>query len=232
MELHLEKITDGDHATRLVLRHSLPLLYARFVCFRVFLECAAANGGITENHKRRWLLIQVAPVTLLSKSDIFFKVTQLAAGASYEYLQRAIQYECDTVKQLLSQQTTLFCVLDEAQVLPKNLDCFQSEEEDPAQGQPILRQIVHSWRNILPNLIVSGTGMSMREVESFVGSVVAKEGGPVTVTEIGGFDDEDGRRAYLEQYLPPGFLDTSEGKEIAFRVGYWLRGRFVFNAAV
>jgi hypothetical protein len=49
---------------------------------------------------------------------------------------------------------------------------------------------------------------------------------------VGGFDDEGGQRAYLEQYFPPGFLDTPEGKEIVSRVGYWLRGRFVFNAAV
>jgi len=70
----------------------------------------------------------------------------------------------------------------------------------------------------------------MREVETVIGSVVAKEGSlPETVTEVGGFD-EVGRRAYLELYFPPGFLNTSEGKQIASRVGYWLRGRFVFNA--
>ena len=73
----------------------------------------------------------------------------------------------------------------------------------------------------------------MQETEVVIGSVVAKEGGGTeTVTEIGGFDDEKGWQAYLEQYLPPGFLDTCEGEEIASRVGYWLRGRFVFNAAV
>ena len=73
----------------------------------------------------------------------------------------------------------------------------------------------------------------MREVETVIGSVVAKESrSPVTVTEVGGFDDEYGRRAYLGKYFPPGLLDTSEGQEIASRVGYWLRGRFVFNAAV
>ena len=74
----------------------------------------------------------------------------------------------------------------------------------------------------------------MEEVETVLGSVVAKEGGhqeQERVTEIGGFDDEGGQRAYLKRYLLPGFLDTSEGEELASRVGYWLRGRFVFNAA-
>ena len=73
----------------------------------------------------------------------------------------------------------------------------------------------------------------MREVETVTVSTVAKQGlRPVTVTEVGGFDDEGGRRAYLKQYFPPGLLDSSVGEEIASRVGYWLRGRFVFNAAV
>jgi len=73
----------------------------------------------------------------------------------------------------------------------------------------------------------------MREVETVLGATVAKgRHPPRTVTEVGGSDDEDGRRAYLEQYFPHGLLDTPEGKEIASRVGYWLRGRFVFNAAV
>ena len=69
----------------------------------------------------------------------------------------------------------------------------------------------------------------MHEVEDVIGSVVAKEG-PVPfdmVTEIGRFDDEDGQQAYINQYLLLGYLDTSEGKEIASRVGYWLCGQFV-----
>jgi hypothetical protein len=235
----LEKITDGNDDTALVKirgmarRHSLLLLYARYVCFRVFLECAAAmTGGITENHKLRWLLIQVAPVTLLGDSDIFSACIRLTGMASTEYLERAIVLESLHIEGRLPQRPTLFCVLDEAQALTQNLDSFRSDML-PKQGQPILREIVRSWSSSLPNLIVSGTAISMREPETDIGSAVAKFiSVPEAVTEIGGFDDEDGRRAYLKQYSPLGFLDTSEGKEIASRVGYWLRGRFVFNAAV
>ena len=240
MEWRLDKITTGNRATALetnegeAFRRFLQLLYARYVCFRVFLECAAAmNGGITEHHKGRWLLIQVAPVTLLAKfakPNIFLAFTRLAGGAPSEYLEEAIVTESLIIERLLPERSTLFCVLDEAQALTKNLDYFRSMT-DPAQGRPILDLIVRNWRRILPNLIVSGDGISIREVETLLGARVAKQCSyPVTVTEIGGFDDEDGRRAYLERYLPPGFLDTSEGKEIASRVGYWLRGRFVFNA--
>ena len=64
----LEIITKENHhkvvpSNEKVARRRIHLvLYARFVCFRVFLECAAAmNNGITEDDKRRWLLIQLAP---------------------------------------------------------------------------------------------------------------------------------------------------------------------------
>jgi len=237
----LNEIIDGGPATALdenrnVVRHRFRLLlYARYVCLRVFLECAAAmEGGITENHKGRWLLIQLAPITLLG-SDIFFNLIQSVGRASSDSLLGFIHHETMTIERLLQQQPqqpTLFCVLDEAQTLTKDLKYFQSET-GPVTPRPILSPIVHEWGLIIPNLIVSGTGMSMREVETVMGSVGAKEsGGPETVTQIGGFDDEDGRRAYLERYFPLEFLGTSEGKLLAYRVGYWLRGRFVFNAAV
>ena len=207
------------------------LLYARFVCFRVFLECAAAKGGIEEKHKGSWLLIQVAPEELLKRLDIFLEFTVLAGRATYSYLERAIIYERKAISDVLQHEPTLFCVLDEAQALPKNMDYFRSHS-DETKGRPILRPIILEWRSILPNLIVSGTGISMREVGSVIGSAVGKVPGSITVTEIGGFDDEVYRRAYLERYFPPGFLDTSEGNDIETRAGYWFRGRFVFNAAV
>ena len=235
----LEKITDGNRATVLTSNHNIAsrrfllLLFARYLCFRVFLQCTARmHGRITDDHKLRWLLIQVAPVTLLAESDMFLELTEVAGRASDEYLQNAIGFEKSTIKDLLPQRSTLFCVLDEAQVLTKDSDYFRSDEE-PNESRPILCPIVLNWRKYCPNLIISGTGISMQKVETVFGFAVAKEGlHPVTVTEVGGFDDEDGRRAYLEQYFPPGLLDTSEGKEVASRVGYWLRGRFVFNAAV
>lgn len=75
----------------------------------------------------------------------------------------------------------------------------------------------------------------MREVEAVLGSAVLKEGGgqgggPETVTEIGGFDEEGSQRAYLERSFPPGSLDTPKGKEITSQVGYWLCGWFIFSA--
>ena len=237
MRQHLMKITDGDVTVlnwneEVALCHSQLLLYARYVCLRVFLQCVAEiNGEITEGHKEHWLLVQLAPMTLVTE-DIFISFTNLAGGASSEYLVPAIQKEHRTIKNLLLPRSTLFCMLNEVQALTKNLNYFQSFA-DPTKSRPILHPIVAAWSHMLPNLIVLGTGISMEEVETDIGSAVAKEGGhqQERVTYIGGFNDEDGQRAYLKWYLPPGFLDTSEGEELTSQVGYWLRGQFVFNAA-
>jgi hypothetical protein len=74
----------------------------------------------------------------------------------------------------------------------------------------------------------------MHELETVLVSAVAKEGGlkPEMMTDLGAFDTEETQRAYLEHYLPPGFLDTASGKAVASRVGYWLHGRCACNAYV
>jgi hypothetical protein len=85
---------------------------------------------------------------------------------------------------------------------------------------------------MFPDLIVSGTGVSMQDLETVLDSAVAKESGqppPKTVTDLGAFDNEEDQRAYLEYYLPPGFLETASGKAMASRAGYWLHGRCVNN---
>jgi hypothetical protein len=209
------------------------ILLVRIFVFRVFLECAFKTAGkITESHKGLWLLIQVAPKTLLAPTDIFIDLTRSLKGASNTYLKQAITRHYSAVMQLLGNEP-IFCVLDEAQI-PVNRfwDIFLSNAK-PLQSRSILREIILTWRSFLPHLIISGTRVLMQVVETDLGSMVAKEGpGLRTITEMGGFDDKDHQRAYLEQYFPPDFLNTPDGKEIASRVGYWLRGRSVCNASV
>ncbi|KIM25388.1 hypothetical protein M408DRAFT_210132 [Serendipita vermifera MAFF 305830] len=235
----LTPITDQNRATALTQnqevasRRFLLILYARIFIFRAFLECASAMpGGITANHKGRWLLIQVAPETLLLR-DVFRSFVRLVGRASKEYLFEAIELDLPRVERLLGlQSTALFCVLDEAQIPTNKLsDCFRSET-NPTQPRPILREIIQTWTLMFPNLIVSGTDLSMQDLEAVLVSVVAKEGGIATetVTDIGAFDNEEDQRAHLQYYCPPGFLDTDLGMEVASRSGYWLHGRHRFTA--
>jgi hypothetical protein len=134
------------------------------------------TAGSRRTTKLRWLLIQVAPETLLPVSDIFSECIRLAGRASTEYLEKPLELS-------LSSSHRIYC---------HNLPCFACSMKrrllqrtwvtsDPTRtlqkGRPILSEILRSWRSILPNLIVSGTGISMSEVETDIGSVVAKQRG-------------------------------------------------------
>lgn len=206
------------------------LVYVRLLIFRVFLQCASVMpSGIVDEHKRRWLLLQLAPETFLG-SDVFYDLTVNLINVSPTYLMQEVNSErlkvCDLLGLLPSG---LFCVLDEAQI-PTNMfsDCFLSETE-PTKPRPILRQVITSWMRTFPALIISGTGISMGEMETVIGSVVSKLHclPSRTITETGAFNDAKSLRAYLKRYLPKEYLCTEEGKAVISRAGYWLHGRYV-----
>jgi len=181
-------------------------------------------GGITDEHKGRWLLLQIAPTTFLKDDPFAFLLPELW-GAPDEYFHRKIKREKATIDTLLQGQK-LFCVLDEAQI-PTELasDCFKSKD-DPYEARPILRELIMAWSDTLPQLIISGTGISMEKIGAVLSSATAKDGDErLTFTDLGMFDSEEGQRAYMERYLPMGFLDSPSGKALASRAAYWLHGR-------
>ena len=201
------------------------ILYARLIIFRIFLEHASSMpGGITDEHKGRWLLLQIAP-TIFLKDDPFEVLSLELWDVPNGYFLRKIKREKTTIDTLLQGQR-LFCVLDEAQV-PTELasKCFKSGDE-PYEDRPILRELIIAWKGILPKLIISGTGISMEKIDAVLSSATAKDGDKrLTFTDLGVFDSEEGQRAYLERYLPMGFLDSPSGKALASRAAYWLHGR-------
>ena len=68
----------------------------------------------------------------------------------------------------------IFCVLGEAQVPANSFEgCFRSRQ-DPGIERPILSQIIEDWVVYCPKLIVSGTGLSMKEMNTVLGSVDGK----------------------------------------------------------
>ena len=183
-------------------------------------------GGITDEHKGRWLLLQIAPTTFFQTVVDPFRALSLALhGVTSEYLLYKIQTEKFTIAKLLQGQK-LFCVLDEAHVLAELAsECFKSWNQ-PYEDSPILRELTMTWEECFPDLIISGTGISMEKIEDVLGSAIAKQGGEVlTFTDLGAFDSEERQRAYMERYLPLGFLNGPSGTVLASRAAYWLHGR-------
>jgi hypothetical protein len=219
----------------IVARRFLRILCARVYIFRLFIDSASQSartrGVMINEFKGRWLLLQVAPETLIG-GDIFFEVGNLLARASLDFLRETISADLGRVNSLFGnrKRVPLFCVLDEAQVPTNKFLGFFSSNTEPAQPRPLIRPIIQYWTSVLPRLVISGTGISMQDLETVLGSAVAKESGspqPETVTDLGAFDTEEDQREYLEYYLPRDFLDSESGEVLASRVGYWLHGRYV-----
>jgi hypothetical protein len=102
-------------------------------------------------------------------------------------------------------------------------------ETEPVKPRPILCQLIDLWMSVIPKLVISGTDIFMEEMEPFIGSAIVKQSSfpSITITDTGAFNDTKSQFAYLEKYLPKGYLRTEEGKVVASRTGYWLHGRCV-----
>jgi len=207
----------------LVCRRFLLILYIRTFIFRIYLESAKASGGIKDEHKGRWLLLQVSP-WFLQTGDVFSRQFWKLKGADSDTLEFLLEIEAKSIEKLLGG-APIFCVLDEARV-PANSykGCFRSRQ-DLGIERPIHSQIIEDWLAYCPNLIVSGTGLSMQEINTVLGSANGKLPGlpPILVTDVGAFDTGESQRAYLSRYLPPGFLAS----KLASRIEYWLGGRYL-----
>ena len=169
------------------------------------------------------------PPETLAGSDIFIEIYIASNAAKFIDLQAHCHDLLVKIERLINCRPD--CIIDEAQIPLRSLHgWFRSSEDQPA---PVLRHIIKTWtmadqpRSL--RIIVSGTGVSMRALEKVRTSTVAKEGGtkPRTILDPGAFDVEERQMVYLRDYVPEGFLNTAAGKELAYRVSFWLHGRCV-----
>ena len=169
-------LSDVQFMLEVANRRFMQLLYARLLIFSEFLQIASEQpGGITDKHKGRWLLLQVAPETLAG-SDIFIEIYIASNAAKFTDLQAHCHDLLVKIERLINCRPV--CVIDEAQIPLRSLHgWFRSSEDQP-----------RSLR-----IIVSGTGVSMRALEKVRTSTVAKEGGikPRTILDLGAFDVEE-----------------------------------------
>jgi hypothetical protein len=208
-------------------RRFCQLLLSRVLILQLFLEGAAAQpGGITAEHREQWFLIQAAPITLLGE-DVFELLSKsLTLRMDLDNLVMKIHEVGVEIATLLGHAINdMLCVIDEAQYMAHMLQSkFKSADGDTPR--PVLRELILAWRGFMP-ITVSGTGPSMSDIEIILGSAVSKElvTSHVVITDTGAFDGRDDQRAYVEQYVPPGFLYTEAGQDLMLRMEYWLHGR-------
>jgi hypothetical protein len=206
-----------------VCHYFLSLIYVRLLIFRIFLECAKTiDGKIQQEHKKQWLLFQIAPWQFLAM-DIFHLLVGTVNRSNFGDLTPQIAKERRLVHELI-EEDPIFCVLDKAQGLAHKFeDCFRSYH-DEKKSKSILHELIRTWQQVIPDLIISGTGALMQKEQDGDTSPSGQlrlnmERRPWT--DLGEFTTQEFQHTYLSQYVPPTLLDPF----LARRLEYWLGGR-------
>jgi hypothetical protein len=212
------------------------VLLARWVVFDAFVQVAKdLNGGVVDSRVRRdWLFFQILPLVRLDNMDPFSALIRTCLTAVDSEVLDSLRASLNPQRVLgsaFNSTTSFFYVLDEAQVAGKQYMGAFADQVGNAQRpvlSPIIRHLATSDR--LVNLIVSGTGFSLKLFQTVLASGISKGPAAWQVAHVtGDFSKKDVQLAYVSCYLPPSFLLSTSGTHLKTRMYEWLRGRYVVN---
>ncbi|KAJ7075258.1 hypothetical protein B0H15DRAFT_956663 [Mycena belliarum] len=196
------------------------VLLGRLLIFQMFSEIIDSRG-ITEAHKRRWLLLQLIPrLPEFPSYDIFATLQIYTCDLDTDEVQDMIAVMFSRLRKIYGPQFHLFYVIDEAQLASRaHTDAFRHD----GKPYPLLREIIQSWS-------VKGWPHEV----SFVicGTDIPKDGfesAPFTMrwcSDTGGFDNEGDHAQYVSRFLTPTYASSPAGKMFVKRVWTWCRGRY------
>lgn len=232
-----------EHNRNIVQRRFSQVVLARLLCFHEFLR--AAKHRLGENFEREqkrlkldWLILQLFPDSLTSTGyetagDIFVTLANDMQLANDHFLKNAIDTTISKINHMLYPIAgaqvgfhKLFFVLDEAQELAtRGFSSFRAA--DGVTRRSSLRDVSLNLRSI-PGIttIISGTGLSLKEVQQTLETGVEKELRFRTLHNTGWFGDKAAQLRYLKLYLPQEYLDSEQGRRLSSRIATWLCGRY------
>ncbi|KAJ7152477.1 hypothetical protein C8R46DRAFT_1121324 [Mycena filopes] len=201
------------------------VLLSRLSIFLMFSEIIHSDG-ITEAHKKKWLLLQLRPqLPGDSSPDIFVDTKACTYEIAPDEVQDLIAVIYSKLRKIWGPEFHLFYVIDEAQVVSrKYLGAFQHQ----GTPYPLLRQIIQSW-----------TAKSFPHESSFVilGTDIPKDAFSNATfadtihwsSDTGAFSDEAEHRRYVTRFLTPSYGASAAGQIFLQRVWRWCRGRHRFT---
>jgi hypothetical protein len=194
-------------------------LKARFVFLEFFVKVGKELKKTDLYLRQCWVLLQLRP-GLINWSDIFDDLTNWFSHASDKYLQWEPEWSAISNILELPLTNAPLVILDEAQkAAQSHREYFR--DSTGQQPQPILRELVVVLSQAT-TLVISGTGISLHNVEEAISSTVLK---PDTIAKyclLGGFDNRDKIERYVRQYVPHTVVTT----RLLDRLHFWLQGRY------
>ena len=205
------------------------ILAARIVVFQLFLKIVIqVDGNLQEKHKRIWLLFQLFDQLDPQVGTLhpFVRIMRnCLCQASVEALDILIG-RLDAIRGCYLPRSRFIVGLDEAQhaVRLHPYSFISSTNQEVLRS--ILCEIVKVFTKSPIKLVVSGTGLSLGDLEEAMVSGVSKPAEAVILFhELGMFDTWPKLKAFLERYIPASFLETPSGHRLQQRIREYLLGR-------
>ena len=196
--------------------------------FELFLQLAVARDrSILPEHRRIWLLFQLCnPLPGFETPHPFITMGRCLDRASDRALTFLINDFERVHRRYLPRSSKFFITLDEAQVANRlNRFSFLSSS-NRTKSRSILREIVNVFSVLVFQIVVSGTRLSLEDVENDLTSGVAKPLGRFkTFVDFGMLDDPLKLGVTLRKYIPPSMLESDSGKCLQLRIREYLPGR-------
>ncbi|KAJ6486256.1 hypothetical protein C8R47DRAFT_1129695 [Mycena vitilis] len=205
------------------------LLLARLLIFQVFLEVASISG-LTAEHKKRWLEIQLSPELLNPWADgvfghsAFDEFPKILAREDASYVRENIADVLRKIQKLLGEKTPVFFVLDEAQQAVKTFPQAFGARESPSSSLTELIRVWGSHATEDHTFIFAGTDIPKSTLEG------VEDRGFVWCSGTGAFGPEAQER-YISGFLPPTYTTSPSGILLISRISRWLVGRHRWTAS-
>ncbi|KAK7018434.1 hypothetical protein R3P38DRAFT_2982734 [Favolaschia claudopus] len=198
------------------------VLLGRLLLFHMFSEIVELLG-ITEEHKRLWLLFQLRP-KLKEQSGLEIDVVDDLQDAIYDLTSievgDLIAITFSKLRRIHGANFHLFYVLDQAQVVSDPVKALQRE----GRQYPILQEIIRAFgaksRSHESSFVAVGTDIPR---DGFVNAPFAGE--VRWSSDTGAFDDEGEHRRYVSRFLTPAYAASPSGQMFLKRMWKWARGR-------
>ena len=208
-------------------KHLRKVLAARIAVFQLFLQLAiVVDGKLQEKHKRIWLLFQLSDQ--LSRGGILHPFVQIIKKclrhASNEALVTLIERLTD-IREKYLPQSHFIVALDEAQRATRLYPYSFISSSSDGVFRSIIREIVKVFTQPQMTLVVSGTRVSLAELEDALASGVSKPGAVKLFHQLGMFDTWPKLKPFLERYIPAFILETPSGYRLQVRIREYLLGR-------
>jgi hypothetical protein len=234
-ETDLKTVDIGERAaqdkvnSRIASKHLRKVLAARVVVFQLFLQLATkVHGTLQEKHKRIWLLFQLSDELVPFSGNLhpFVRIIRKCLHRAPNEAINELVERLNDIRHEYLPQSHFILGLDEAQRASRLYPRSFISSINPDKFRSIIREVFKVFTKSSIKLIVSGTSLSLVDLEDPMASGVSKPAEAVKLFhKLGMFDNWPKLKSFLERYVPASILNSPSGHRLQHQMREYLQGR-------